>query len=59
MKKINEQQKENVVTLYQETDLAVDKIAQICNLSATSVSLIIKERGISPKRTVTVFDENI
>ena len=50
MRKITEKQKNDVVTLYQETKLQVYQIAKICDVSVGSVTNIIKQKGISPKR---------
>jgi len=51
MRKITEKQKDNVVKLYQKTDLKTYEIADLCNLSTCSVSIILKEKNIPVKRS--------
>lgn len=50
MKKISEQQKNNVAILYQRTNLKVYEIAKITDVSAPSVMNIIKQKDILPRR---------
>ena len=50
MRKISEQQKNDVVTLYQETKLQIYQIAKMCDVSVASVTNIINQKGVSPKR---------
>lgn len=57
MKKISEQQKDNVAILYQNTKLKVYEIAKITDVSALSVMNIIKQKDISPRRMEN-FDED-
>lgn len=51
MSRITEKQKDNVVRLYQKTDLKTYEIADLCNLSTGSVSVILRERNIPAKRS--------
>lgn len=51
MRKITEKQKDNVVKLYQNTDLKSYEIANLCNLSTGSVSVILNERNVPVKRS--------
>lgn len=59
MKTISKKQKDNVVTLYQATDLEVYKIAKICDVSTASVTNILKERQIPLKRVVAFPKKNV
>ena len=59
MKTISKKQKDNVVTLYQATDLEVYKIAKICDVSTASVTNILKERQIPLKRAVAFPKKNV
>lgn len=59
MKKISKKQKDNVVTLYQETDLPNCTIAKICGIATVSLYSILKERNIEPKRLSGVSMESL
>ncbi len=59
MKKISEKQKNNVIMLYQETNLKNYQIAELCDLSTASISKILKERNVRLKRLNGMDNEEI
>ena len=59
MKKISEKQKNNVMMLYQETNLKNYQIAELCDLSTASISKILKERNARLKRLNGIDNEEI